>query len=85
MIYTLQDTPVEIVADCGKHKIDRHQYKYQLVRVRSLEDADFVFYRFTYPNLLADGGPTEIEAAVKAAPKVKLVGHRLNCALREAH
>lgn len=82
MIYQRFGSPLKIVAYCGKHICKGFPAPMILVRVDYLDRAE-IGYQFAH-TLRADGGMQEIDAAIDAAPEVKLADFALKDALKLA-
>ncbi len=82
MIYQRFGSPVKIVAYCGKHSCPGFPAPLMLVRVEYLDRAE-ISYQFAH-TLKADGGIKEIDAAIDAAPEIKLASFALKDALKHA-
>ncbi len=82
MIYQRFGSPLKIVAYCGKHAVKGFPSPMILVRVDYLDHAE-IDYQFAH-TLKADAGIQEIDAAIDAAPEVKLVAFALKDAIAKA-
>jgi hypothetical protein len=79
-IYQKFGSPITITAYCGKHKAPWSLGPMVLVRVKYADDGS-EGYQFA-ANLRADGGILEIDAAVDAAPEIKLKRDELAAAIK---
>lgn len=86
MIYSNWGCEVKIIGYLGKHKCPGITAERMLVRAERTDPEtrkmDIKHY-FAF-SLRADGGINEIEAAIDAAPELKVVGKELKDAIKDA-
>lgn len=82
MIYTRFGSEIELLANCGLHKMQYFTAPAPLLKIRFKNDGT-EGYRFDF-TLKADGGWDEIDKAVVALPKLKLSRGEKKAALESA-
>ena len=83
MVFTRLGSEVEIIRNCGEHKLPQFQAPVTLLLIRFSKDDISPSYRFLH-TLKADEGLTEIAQAAKEAAPVGLDEHELVDAIKEA-
>jgi hypothetical protein len=82
MIFTKQNSRVEVLARCGVHKVGKGAD--MLVQVKFLDDPHRRIRHVWSKNLKADSGEHELVATVGMAPEKRLEGADLEMAFAEA-